>query len=454
MRKTFGIFITGVLVTAVAAYAGAQGGPVSEPGTEVSWVRSWMSEQEATGGWDGTRDDLKERGVEISSNFTTDIGGNPSGGVKQSAKYSGFLDLGLSLDFDKLASLKGLALAVSTYYVTGRNLSAAIGNLFGVQEIYAPGSFFLGQLALSQSVFSDTVIMEVGRIFAGDVFATSDLWQYYVSGGINSNFQCLETNIFFPHYNIATWGVRASYEPTKEWNLVGAMYNADPTVQNIDKYGSYWNFRTQFGYLAMVQLTHKYHHDDRDGTGLPGSISIGGYYESSKFPELINTNKERRGNYGTYLIFDQMIYRGDWPVFEGPSHMRAEAGYSEKVKQPYHPETAFAIDRPVGLTVWGGAYLAPQAYINPQTYQLTTGLTYQGMFPGRERDMAAFAVIIGKFSDKLPEQSQETVLELNYRFQAGPWFHITPDIQYVINPNGDNTIRDALVLGMEISATF
>jgi len=46
------------------------------------------------------------------------------------------------------------------------------------------------------------------------------------------------------------------------------------------------------------------------------------------------------------------------------------------------------------------------------------------------------------------------VLELNHRFQMGPWFYITPDIQFVINPDGRDTIDNALVLGLELSANF
>jgi len=46
------------------------------------------------------------------------------------------------------------------------------------------------------------------------------------------------------------------------------------------------------------------------------------------------------------------------------------------------------------------------------------------------------------------------VLELNHRFQLSRWFYITPDIQFIIKPNGRKDIRNALVLGLEVSADF
>jgi len=134
--------------------------------------------------------------------------------------------------------------------------------------------------------------------------------------------------------------------------------------------------------------------------------------------------------------------------------MRANASEAEIVKEPLNWQVVTAMDRPEGLTAWGAAYLAPQEHINTQTYQLAGGLMYQGLPPGRGYDMTAFCIILGNFSDQLEGQRIETVLELNHRFQMGPWFYITPDVQFVINPDGRDTIDNALVLGLELSANF
>ncbi len=45
----------------------------------------------------------------------------------------------------------------------------------------------------------------------------------------------------------------------------------------------------------------------------------------------------------------------------------------------------------------------------------------------------------------------ETVLELTAQRQLAPWFNIQPDLQYVIHPGWDRSLRNTLVAGMRLS---
>ncbi|MBN2479352.1 MAG: carbohydrate porin [Parachlamydiales bacterium] len=449
-RKSFQKFLIIIFLTFTISFVNAEENSAQK---EPSGFRSWFDWDTATGNWNGYRTELKNKGVTISSTFTTDVGANPIGGLKKSLIYSGFFDVSVDLDFEKMASLKGTALTISNYLASGQNLSAKIGNFFGVQEIYTAGNYFFGELDLSQSLMNDKLVVEIGRLFAGDVFALSDLWQYYVSGGINGNFASLQANVFFPVFNIAAWAARLTFQPNKNWQIVAGIYNADGKVKDPDEHGLYFKLNTNKGYLAISQITYK-HHQKKEDNNLPGSISLGGYYQSSKFQYLSDSSSYRRGNYGFYAVLDQMIYRGDWPEFFGPSHLRSDASYAERVKHSYRRQVVVPKDRPMGLTAWFGGYVAPLEKINTQLYQITGGLLYQGLFSSRNQDVAAFCFILGKFSDQLERQGSETVLELNYRFQIGPWFYITPDLQYIIKPNGQTNIPNALVLGFESSINF
>ena len=128
--------------------------------------------------------------------------------------------------------------------------------------------------------------------------------------------------------------------------------------------------------------------------------------------------------YSLYALFQQMIYRdGD------PGSQR-------------------------GLTLWGELVAAPKTNISAMPYFIGAGLSYQGLLPGRGDDVASVAVISGLFSRDIPRASAETVLELNYEFALYRWFSITPVLQYVVRPSGDRTIRNALVLGSELSVSF
>lgn len=46
----------------------------------------------------------------------------------------------------------------------------------------------------------------------------------------------------------------------------------------------------------------------------------------------------------------------------------------------------------------------------------------------------------------------ETVVEPTYRTSLAPWLTVQPDVQYLIDPGGDPTLRDALALGLRVEA--
>jgi porin len=444
-RLVVAVFIFSITT---AAFAMEGNTPKDIPG-----LASWLAQNKATGDWGGYRTRLKDAGVTISSNYSTDIGGNPVGGLDQVTRYSGFLSLGAAFDFQKIASLKGLALTVTNYWASGRNLSTAIGNFYGAQEVYTSGNYYFGELDLSLAFLDDRMLFEAGRLFAGDVFAVSPMYQYYLTSAVNGRPAAIVSNVFFPHYRAAAWGTRVSYQPNKEWHFIAGLYNADSNAAGPGSHGADFSFDVSQGCLAVGQITYA-RGQEKDQGKLPGSTTFGGYYESSRFTDLSDPSKRRHGNYGFYLIADQMIYKGEWPDYEGPSHLRSGVKFAERRQQPYHQQSSVPLDRPKGLTVWGTAVLSPQENINLQTYELVGGLVYQGLPPNRSRDATAFCFVLGHFSPDLLGQGNEMVLELNHRFQLGPWAYITPDIQYIINPNGQRNIKDALVLGVETSFNF
>ena len=91
------------------------------------------------------------------------------------------------------------------------------------------------------------------------------------------------------------------------------------------------------------------------------------------------------------------------------------------------------------------------------------GLVYTGLVPSRPRDKAALGVVSGFFQDDLreaqreaglPTQGVETIIELNYQIELTRFAYLRPDMQYIFNPNGDNEIDDAFVVGFELGVRF
>jgi porin len=151
---------------------------------------------------------------------------------------------------------------------------------------------------------------------------------------------------------------------------------------------------------------------------------VGAYYDSNLYAGLADPGRRRRGNHGVYALADQMIFRESGP----------ESG--------------------AGLTVFAALTVAPDQRINTMPWFAAAGLVYRGLLPRRGRDTAGMALYYGGFSRDLPGQTYELVLEWTYALALTPWLTIQPEVQYVINPSGRGTVRDALVVGAQMILHF
>ncbi len=148
---------------------------------------------------------------------------------------------------------------------------------------------------------------------------------------------------------------------------------------------------------------------------------------------------KKSGNYGFYLQAQQMIYR-----YGGPGS-------------------------DVGLTPWFTVAYNPEQQINQLPLLVMVGAAYHGLLPHRSDDSAGIAFYYGKLNPGSPvalvsavtaaatasaSNSIEKVLELDYTAWATPWLAVTPDLQYVFNPGGSSSSRNAAVVGIQFQVLF
>ena len=95
----------------------------------------------------------------------------------------------------------------------------------------------------------------------------------------------------------------------------------------------------------------------------------------------------------------------------------------------------------------------PDEAINPYPYFGSWGLIYQGLFPGRGKDVTAFGNYY-LFSSTHISGNREVQLDLLHSFYINSWFSIAPEIQYIIRPGGTGDIDNALVLNLQMMITF
>jgi porin len=166
---------------------------------------------------------------------------------------------------------------------------------------------------------------------------------------------------------------------------------------------------------------------EKDDTGYPGNYQLGGLYVTGK-----TTNSSlalKNGNYMIYAMIDQMIYRkGSYPSKRG-------------------------------ITPFISLLFAPEKDRNLFPFFFTSGIVFNGLIPKREKDEIAIGAAYGRFSRDLKEidgkkQNAETVLEVNYKVHINDWFYFQPDIQYIITPNGHDSISNAWVFGFQSGLIF
>ena len=188
---------------------------------------------------------------------------------------------------------------------------------------------------------------------------------------------------------------------------------------------------------AEILAEYAYLDHSPDPKKLPGYYKIGFQANTGEFLNFSNGLMER-GNYGGYLTLEKMLY--------------AEPGT--------------AIPRSQGLLGFLklSGVAGQRSVVN---LVASTGLTYAGLIPGRDADMAGIGVALTQFNPAAANYyatlnnrsagTTETVLEAVYLAQLTPWMMLTGSYQYIINPSilgSSNPLRPyghVLLLGARFS---
>lgn len=390
-------------------------------GGQSTFLSSLSTSEHMTGNWGGLRDRLIEWGLTPTAEYSATLQGNPAGGIRKGVKYAGLLGVYLDFDLEKLLRLGGTRLVVSGAWAYGENLSAHdIGNFFTVSNAFNGKFVGLYQLFIETNLWKDRFTFAVGRMGIGDDFGTADVFGVYVSAAVNINPISLTYNI--PAYLSdpdAALGARLRVKPVRDFYIAAGVYNADPDAAVNQRVSIDVDFTFNDGVILISEIGYTPGRDG-DSAGLPGDYKFGAYYDTGEFNGLSNEENTRDGNYGFYVVTDQMVYR--------------EPGKDSQ-----------------GLTLWAAATYAPEEEINVFPFFIASGFSYEGVFTGRDKDVAGFSFAYGKLSRDLQDQDYEIGLEGTYIFQVTPWLGIQPDLQLIVHPGGSSSIPDALVAGMQLS---
>lgn len=471
------VLLAGLLTQALAApvLAQAPGAPKlpgspeqrqAEPGTvtPVTQPDGSLDTDTLLGDPGGVRSRLLSRGLALTLSETSEVLGNPTGGLQQTVVYDGLTRVGVRLDTEKAFGLPGGTFNATVFQIHGRGLSQnALGsNLHTVSNIEASNrGTLLGELWYEQSAFDGRLDVRVGQLLADQEFLASDFAGLFINATFG--FPTYTANTLpsgGPAYPLAALGVRVQVRPADGWIVRGAAFNGDPVgpvregQRSINPSGT--AFRLDDGVFAIAEVEYGLNGGDQ-ATGLPGTYKLGGWYHTEDFEDprrgangqlLSDPLSEGRpmarvSNWSIYAVADQLVYR--------------------------EPGTR---DQGVGVfaRIMGGP-----GDRNLLNFYVDAGVTYKGLLPGRVNDTLGLAVAFARFSDQVskadsdavqagsprPIRRGETVLELTYQAAVTPWWQVQPVAQYVFRPSGapdpvrpNRLLRDALVLGLRTNITF
>ncbi len=443
------LMVAPILFAAAAPPASAQTPPTTNLGLD-----DWLQWQNATGNWDGLRQQLTADGIKIRGDYVSEISGNPVGGREQGGAYAQEVMFGVDVD-SHLVGWTGGTFHLTVTDRAGSSLSKdKIDNVLTVQEIYGDGQTLrLTELSYEQKLFGGRVDLEAGHINTEADFASSPV---YFGGSLWCNFQSnaiCGTPIAAPinttgyvAYPASNWGARVKLYPAPNWYVESGAYAVDPTenlAHNGCKLGvnGYTGVLTaaetgivigQNGYLGNYRVGAYY--DNSDNTVVASQLSrYSAYVPRQNAAELMAVPlPDRAGRYGGWAIADQMI-----ELDPGSHNKRGTALFA-------------ALE-------WGDK---ATAFVN---WYGEAGILRQGTFPGRDNDTIALGMAVASLNGNLqsienrlglPLTLQEYVAELNYGATLAHWLVLRPGLQYVWHPSGINEIPNALVIDFKTVVTF
>lgn len=392
------------------------------------------------GDWNKT---LSDEGLELTLKYEGDVADVVSGGKRHGADYAQQLEFNLKADWDKIAGVKGLTSTVTFVNRAGRNAARdrAGDQLFQFQPMY--GGTHHAIIHLVQA-FADwksakgTLDIAAGRLPVGNDFGTSPYYCEFMNTALCGYPHSLPAKRGFSAFPNSTWGARVRVAPGSKFYVQTGAYQVRPKFGG--KYGFDWGWSGTTGAYFPVEFGWEPSFGPDE---LNGHYKIGFTTDTSRYQDLLydangvpfpisgNPPAKHGGRHSFYVLGDQMISRNG----NGPEN---------------------------GLVLLGG-FVASDKTTSKINRFAFAAVRDQGLLPGRKDDVAGVMLAHAHISNRLttaqelsgdPLQTGEWAMEGTYRIAAAKGLTISPDVQYLVHPNGEKSIPNALALAARVEINF
>jgi porin len=408
------------------------------------------------GDWDGLQPLLLTDGINIQLDALTEFAGNVSGGTRQGSTFASQVAFQNDINWERLAGLTGLSTHVVMVNRSGSSDSHLFGdNLSPVQEIYGSGGdagIHLVSAYAQETLFNKQFDVAAGRMNVENDFASSPLYCNYVNNGLCGDPKALPGgDVGHSAYPDAVWAARVRGFVLPGFSLTVGIYQVNQGLYTDQYYRSGFKFdgAKDSGVYVPVELAWN---PAFGADKMPGHYKIGtGYDTSPGYHDFGNalaaasvpgfTARSRSGNTQFWALADQMLLR------HGPgkaSGIIALAGFIHNDPN----NSVYAEQYFVGLLDRGFWHERPADTIALLFLDETISGRL-GNVQGAEQ-----ALDLPYSNSATGIQTHEEILEANYNFHLYRSISVQPDLQYVIRPNAQANIANAVVLGFRAHVGF
>ncbi len=415
-----------LLMALAATHATGASGPDAAPRSSVQQVGDHLLHGDRLfddpGGW---RSWAEQAGVSVQLFYNQSLGWNPHGGAdsRVTTGHDGSYDLIGFADLEPWLGRSGPELLLQVKGQYARSINADVGALSDpIDDADFDEAIYIDQLWLQERFWRDRFLLRAGFLEAQTVF---DRNAYANNEDKQFSSTFLDNNPVVPLPNAL--GSVAILYPTPWLELAGGVIDADNKPRNAGFHTAFDNFESLTVYLEFAFKLR-----GLGGAGsLPGTYRLGFFRDGARKPVFSETgptrSKTQRGHFGAYLSLDQLVWNEGGELGQGLGFF-GRMGYA---------------DQDVNRIEWFGSL----------------GFQYQGLVPTRDGDVFAVGGYVAEGSDSFRREIDrafegEGGIEVYYRAALLPWLHVTPDLQYIIDPGGNDDASDAVVGVLRFRVTF
>lgn len=378
--------------------------------------------------------------VEVHLSYTGETVGVAAGGIERGVVYHDNLNAIVTVHADSLVGWTGLTAHVYGLGNQGDNPSMLVGDAQATSNIEAPLAWRIYEAWLQQTLGTRASVLvglyDLNAEF--DVNRTGSLF-LHSSHGIGAAFGLSGRNgpSIFP---VTSMAVRARLRVARRSYVQAAVLDGVPGCP-ANPSGTVIRFREGNGVLAATEIGVYLGGDSPARTAVvdrtvdveaPGKLALGAWTYTTPLPTWTSINapggvERDEGSMGLYALAEGRLVR--------------EPGTEEQ-----------------GLSAFGRVGWANDRQ-NRFSQYLGAGVVYTGLVPGRGADRVGLAVATAINGDAYeaaqrragrPVTDAEVSVEATYAAPVTSWLTLIGDLQYVVNPNTDPTIPDALVGGLRV----